>query len=160
MRYHLFFSDTEVVTLSAVRRLVRNVGQENVWDLMNVRFCDRIGMGRPKESPYRLRKYEAMIDEAMRAPLSVTALKIDGNRLMELLKIQPGPKIGQILNILFEEVLDEPGKNTAEYLENKAIGLGDLPEKELENLAKQAKDKKTQIEQAEIKEIRQKWWVK
>ena len=160
VRYHLFFSDTEVVTLSAVRRLVRNVGQENVWDLMNVRFCDRIGMGRPKESPYRLRKYEAMIDEAMRAPLSVTSLKIDGNRLMELLKIQPGPKIGQILNILFEEVLDEPGKNTAEYLENKAIGLGDLPEKELENLAKQAKDKKTQIEQAEIKEIRQKWWVK
>ena len=49
-------------------------------------------MGRPKESPYRLRKYEAMIDEAMRAPLSVTALKIDGNRLMELLKIQPAQK--------------------------------------------------------------------
>ena len=66
MRYHLFFSDTEVITLSAVRRLVRNVGPENVWDLMNVRFCDRIGMGRPKESPYRLRKYESMIEEAMR----------------------------------------------------------------------------------------------
>ena len=141
VRYHLFFSDTEVVTLSAVRRLVRNVGQENVWDLMNVRFCDRIGMGRPKESPYRLRKYEAMIDEAMRAPLSVTALKIDGNRLMELLKIQPGPKIGQILNILLKKFWTSR-KNTAEYLENKAIGLGDLPEKELENLAKTSQRQK------------------
>ncbi len=160
VRYHLFFSDTEVVTLSAVRRLVRNVGQENIWDLMNVRFCDRIGMGRPKESPYRLRKYEAMIEEAMRAPLSVTALKIDGIRLMELLKIQPGPKIGQILNILFEEVLDDPEKNTAKYLEKKAIELNNLSDKELENLAKQAKDKKTELEQSEIKEIRQKWWVK
>ena len=120
VRYHLFFSDTEVITLSAVRRLVRNVGPENIWDLMNVRFCDRIGMGRPKESPYRLRKYEAMIDEAMRAPLSVTALKIDGIKLMDLFKIQPGPKIGQILNVLFEEVLDEPEKNTAEYLEKKS----------------------------------------
>ena len=160
VRYHLFFSDTEVITLSAVRRLVRNVGPENIWDLMNVRFCDRIGMGRPKESPYRLRKYEAMIDEAMRAPLSVTALKIDGNRLMELLKIQPGPKIGHILNILFEEVLDEPEKNTEEYLEKRAVELNLLGEKELENLAKQAKDKKTEIEQAEIKEIRKKWWVK
>ena len=129
-------------------------------ELMNVRFCDRIGMGRPKESPYRLRKYEAMIEEAMRAPLSVTALKIDGLKIMELLKIQPGPKNRPDFKYSFEEVLDEPGKNTAEYLENKAIGLGDLPEKELENLAKQAKDKKTQIEQAEIKEIRQKWWVK
>lgn len=160
VRYHLFFSDTEVVTLSAVRRLVRNVGPENVWDLMNVRFCDRIGMGRPKESPYRLRKYEAMIEEAMRAPLSVTALKIDGIKLMELLKILPGPKIGQILNILFEEVLDEPEKNTAEYLEKRAVELNNLPDKELENLAKQAKDKKTEVEQAEIKEIRKKWWVK
>ena len=61
---------------------------------------------------------------------------------MELLKIKPGPKWGQILNILFEEVLDEPEKNTAEYLENKAIELNNLSDKELENLAKQAKDKK------------------
>ena len=125
-----------------MRRLVRNVGPENVWDLMNVRFCDRIGMGRPKESPYRLRKYESMIEEAMRAPLSVTALKIDGTKLMGLLKIQPSPKIGQILNILFEEVLDEPEKNTEKYLEKRAVELNLLGEKELENLAKQAKDKK------------------
>ena len=143
-----------------MRRLVRNVGPENVWDLMNVRFCDRIGMGRPKESPYRLRKYESMIEEAMRAPLSVIALKIDGTKLMGLLKIQPSPKIGQILNILFEEVLDEPEKNTEKYLEKRAVELNLLGEKELENLAKQAKDKKTEIEQAEIKEIRKKWWVK
>src|SRR3989338_3231671 len=160
VRYHLFFSDTEKITLSAVRRLVRNVGPENIWELMNVRFCDRIGMGRPKESPYRLRKYESMIDEAMRAPLSVTALKIDGTKLMEILKIPPGPKIGQILNILFEEVLDEPGKNTAEYLEKRALELNVLGDKELEYLANQAKDKKNELEQAEIKEIRQKWWVK
>ena len=160
VRYHLFFSDTEIVSLSAVRRLVRNVGPENVWDLMNVRFCDRIGMGRPKESPYRLRKYEAMIDEAMRAPLSVTALKIDGLKLMALLKIQPGPKIGQILNILFEEVLDEPEKNTADYLENRAMKLNNLPEKDLATLAKQAKDKKDTLEKSEIEEIRKKWFVK
>lgn len=160
VRYHLFFSDTEVISLSAVRRLVRNVGPENIWELMNVRFCDRIGMGRPKESPYRLRKYESMIEEAMRAPLSVTALKIDGIKLMDLLKIQPGPKIGQILSVLFEEVLDDPRKNTAEYLEKRAVYLNNIPDKELESLAKQAKDKKTQIEQAEIKEIRRRWWVK
>ncbi len=160
VRYHLFFSDTEVITLSAVRRLVRNVGPENVWELMNVRFCDRIGMGRPRESPYRLRKYESMIEEAMRAPLSVTALKIDGNKLMELLKTQPGPKIGQILNILFEEVLDEPEKNTEGYLEKRAVELNNLSEKDLSGLAQKAKDKKNELERAEIKEIRKKWWVK
>lgn len=160
VRYHLFFSDTEKITLSAVRRLVRNVSPENIWELMNVRFCDRIGMGRPKESPYRLRKYEAMIEEAMRAPLSVTALKINGNRIMELLKIQPGPKIGQILNILFEEVLDEPEKNTAEYLEKRTMDLNNLPENKLQELAQKAKDKKESAEEAEIEGIRKKWFVK
>ena len=160
VRHHLFFSDTEKITLSAVRRTVRNVSKEHIWDLMKVRFADRIGMGRPKETPYRLRKYEAMIEEASRAPLSVTALKINGTGLMELLKIPPGPKIGHILNIMFEEILDEPEKNTEEYLKKRSLELNALGDKKLENLAKQAKDKKAELEQAEIKEIRKKWWVK
>jgi poly(A) polymerase/tRNA nucleotidyltransferase (CCA-adding enzyme) len=160
VRYHLFFSDTEKITLSAVRRTVRNVGPENVWDLMKVRFCDRIGMARPKETPYRLRKYEAMIEEAMRTPLSVGTLKINGNRLMEILGIKPGPKIGQILHILLDEVLDDSERNTKKWLEKRAKELGKLNEKELEKLGSQAKDKKDQLEWQEISEIRQKWGVK
>jgi poly(A) polymerase/tRNA nucleotidyltransferase (CCA-adding enzyme) len=160
VRYHLFFSDTDKITLSAVRRTVRNVGTENIWDLMKVRFSDRIGMGVPKESPYRLRKYESMIDEAMRAPLSVGMLKIDGNRLMELLNMKPGRKIGFILHALLEEVLDEPSKNTEEWLENKAKELNALSEKELEDLGKKAKGTKEEVERKEIEVIRKKWFVK
>jgi poly(A) polymerase/tRNA nucleotidyltransferase (CCA-adding enzyme) len=160
VRYHLFFSDTDKITLSAVRRTVRNVGPENIWDLMKVRFSDRIGMGVPKESPYRLRKYESMIDEAMRAPLSVGMLKIDGNRLMELLDMKPGPKIGFILHALLEEVLDEPSKNTEEWLGNKAKELNALSEKELEELGKKAKETKEEVERKEIEVIRKKWFVK
>ena len=65
VRWHMFFSDTETITLSAVRRMIVNVGEENIWDLVNIRMCDRIGTGRPKENPYRLRKYESMIEEAL-----------------------------------------------------------------------------------------------
>jgi len=36
-------------------------------------------MGRPKEQPYRLRQYQAMMDEAMRSPISVKDLKINGD---------------------------------------------------------------------------------
>ncbi len=160
VRYHLFFSDTEKITLSAVRRIVRNVGPENIWDLMKVRFSDRIGMGRPKETPYRLRKYESMIEEAMRAPLSVSMLKIGGNEIIKLLKIKPGPKIGFILHILLEEVVDEPKKNTRECLEKRVKELGKLSEKELENIGKKAKETKEQIEKKEVEGIRKKWWVK
>lgn len=160
VRYHLFFSDTEKITLSAVRRIVRNVGPENVWDLMKVRFSDRIGMGRPKETPYRLRKYEAMIEEAMRSPLSVQMLNIDGKRIMEILNIQPGPKIGQILHVLLEETIDNPENNTKEWLEKRVLELGKMSDKELEKLGEKAKNTKKNIEEKEVEEIRKRWYVK
>ncbi|MBP9748509.1 MAG: CCA tRNA nucleotidyltransferase, partial [Candidatus Pacebacteria bacterium] len=112
VRWHMFFSDTEEISLSAVRRLVRNVGPENIWDLINLRICDRIGSGRPKEEPYRLRKFQSMIEEVMRDPITVKMLKIDGNVIMNDLKIAPGPIIGNILNALLEEVLENPTLNT------------------------------------------------
>lgn len=160
VRHHLFFTDIEKITLSAVRRIVRNVGPENVWDLMKVRACDRIGMGRPKETPYRLRKYESMIEEAMRAPISVGMLKIDGEGLMKLTGEKPGPRIGYILHALLEEVLDDPKRNTVKYLEEHAKKLAKLPEKELLALGEKGKGKKAEEEGKEIAEIRKRHWVK
>jgi poly(A) polymerase/tRNA nucleotidyltransferase (CCA-adding enzyme) len=160
VRYHLFFSDIEKITLSAVRRIVANVGPELVWDLMDVRSCDRIGMGRPKETPYRLRKYHSMIEEAMRAPVSVGMLKIDGAKIMEVLNIKPGREIGWILHALFNEVLDEPEKNTSDYLENRAKALLALDHKELEKLGEAGKETKAEKEAGEVAEIRKKYGVK
>ncbi len=160
VRYHLFFSDIEKITLSAVRRIVANVGPELVWDLMHVRACDRIGMGRPKETPYRLRKYHSMIEEAMRAPVSVGMLKIDGSKIMEVLNIKPAREIGWILHALFDEVLDEPEKNSAEYLEARAKELIALDSKELEKLGEAGKDTKSEKEVEEVRAIRKKYGVK
>lgn len=159
VRWHMFFSDTETITLSAVRRMVRNVGEENIWALMDVRACDRIGTGRPKESPYRLRKYHSMIEEAMRNPISVATLKINGARLMELTGMAPGPKIGQILHILLEEALDDADKNTVEYLEGKAKELAKLSDNDLKKLGDMAKEKKEAIEEREVGEIRKRHFV-
>ncbi len=156
VRWHMFFSDTEQISLSAVRRMIVNVGRENIWDLMNVRICDRIGTGRPKEDPYRLRKYHAMIEEALRDPISVGMLKIDGKRLMEVTAIPPGPKIGYTLHALLEEVLEDPTKNTAEYLENKALELVILPESELKALGDAGKESKEEKDQEMLEEIHKK----
>ncbi|MFM7088710.1 MAG: CCA tRNA nucleotidyltransferase, partial [Candidatus Paceibacterota bacterium] len=113
VRNHMFFSDTEQITLSAVRRIIAKVGVKHIWDLMNIRECDRVGM-KKKEAPYRLRKYFAMIEEALRDPISVKQLKIDGNYLMNTLHMKPGPRMGWVLNALLEEVLEEPAKNEVE----------------------------------------------
>lgn len=160
VRYHLFFSDIDQITLSAVRRIVRNVGPENVWDLMKVRGCDRIGMGRPKETPYRLRKYESMIEEAMRAPVSVGMLKIDGAKVMDVTHETPGPKIGFILHALLEEVFDAPENNTETFLVKHALELAKLPLEELKKLGETGKEKKEEAEEAELAEIRKKYGVK
>jgi tRNA nucleotidyltransferase/poly(A) polymerase len=159
VRWHMFFSDTEQITHSAVRRIISKVGQENIWDLMNIRICDRVGTGRPKENPYRLRKYKAMIEEVMRDPVSVGMLKIDGARIMEIAKINPGPKIGYILHALLEEALEDPTINTPEILEKKALTLLELPEKELKTLGEKGKEKKDEEEGKHRKDIQKKYHV-
>lgn len=160
VRWHMFFSDTETITLSAVRRMINNVGRENIWDLMNVRICDRIGTGRPKEDPYRLRKYHAMIEEALRDPISVQMLKIDGNRIIEVTHETPGPKIGYTLHALLEEVIENPALNTAEYLEKRAVELIALDIKKLKELGEAGKKAKEEEDEAMVKEIRGKFHVK
>jgi tRNA nucleotidyltransferase (CCA-adding enzyme) len=159
VRWHMFFSDTESITLSAVRRMVGNVGPENIWDLMNLRICDRIGTGRPKEDPYRLRKYKSMVEEALRDPVSVSMLKINGKRIMDVTHETPGPKIGHILNVLLEEVLEDPKLNTSEYLEKRATELMKMKESELKMLSDKAKEKKEEVEEENLEEIRKKYHV-
>ncbi len=140
VRWHMFFSDTEQITLSAVRRLITNVGKEKIWDLVNLRICDRVGTGRPKEEPYRLRKYQSMIEQALTDPISLKQLKIDGKRIMDVTQETPGPRVGLTLNALFGEVLEDPSKNTVDYLENRALHMKTLELKELKKLADSGKE--------------------
>lgn len=159
VRWHMFFSDPAMITLSAVRRTIRNIGAENINDLLNLRICDRIGTGRPKEQPFRFRKYKAMVDEALRDPISVKMLKIDGVRMAEVTGEKPGPKFGDTLHALLEEVLDDPKKNTAEYLEQRAVELMKLDAKELRALGIGAREKTEEAEEVELKKIHKKHGV-
>ena len=159
VRNHMFFSDTELITLSAVRRIIQKVGTENIWLLMNVRECDRVGM-KKKEAPYRLRKYFAMIEEALRDPISVGQLRIDGNFMIKELGIKPGPRMGWILSALLEEVLDAPEKNTVEHLSELVKSLNMLGDAELKTLGDRGKEKKEELEEEEISKLHQKHGVK
>lgn len=159
VRWHMFFSDPDAVTLSAVRRTIQNVGRENIWDLLNLRICDRIGTGRPKEQPFRFRKYKAMVEQALRDPLSVTMLAIDGARIMELTGEKPGPRLGFTLHALLEEVLDDTAKNTPEYLTERARELLELPDETLRALGEQGRQKLADEEAAALKAIEHKHHV-
>ena len=153
VRWHMFFSDPDLITLAAVRRTIVRIGEDNIDDLLNLRVCDRIGTGRPKEQPFRFRKYKAMVDEALRDPISVKLLKIDGVRIMDITGEKPGKKLGYILHTLLEEVLVDTGKNTAEYLENRTKDLILLDEIELQKLAEAGKEKQAEEEASALKDI-------
>ena len=159
VRNHMFFSDTELITLSAVRRIIAKVGKENIWLLMNIRECDRVGM-KKKEAPYRLRKYFAMIEEALRDPISVGALKIDGALMIKDMGIKPGPRMGWILHALLEEVLEDPQKNSVEYLKEKVLELDQMSDTDLRTLGEKGKDAKEELEGEEVAKLHEKHGVR
>ena len=156
VRYHMFFSDPDAITLSAVRRMVSNVGPELIWDLMDVRTCDRIGTGRPKEKPYRLRKYHAMIEEVMRDPVSVKMLKLNGDIMIAEMGMKPGRSMGWILHALLEEVLDDPTLNTREYLEKRALEMAAMDMTVLQTLGEAGLEKRDETEYSAVKKLHKK----
>jgi len=159
VRYHLFYYNVDEVSESSVRRLVKNVGQENMEELLQVRQADRIGSGVPKAEPYKLRHLKYIIDKISKDPVSVKMLKVGGNDVMNVLKIKPGPIIGQILDILLGYVLDDPKKNEKEFLKKEIEKLGKLSNKELKSLAEKSKEEKLKIATKQDEMTKQKYWV-
>lgn len=116
IRWHMFTVD-EKITDGAVRRFIRRVGVENVRDIMDLRIGDRLGGGTQTAQSWRLKLFKKRVEEQLQpAPFSINDLVIDGNDVMKELGIKPGPKVGEILQKLFEEVDEDLSKNTREYL--------------------------------------------
>ncbi|MDA1337493.1 MAG: HD domain-containing protein [bacterium] len=159
VRYHLFYYNVDEVTESSIRRLVRNIGQENVDDLLKVRMADRIGSGVPKAEPYKLRHLRYIIEKVQKDPISAKMLKVNGADIMKLGKLSPGPKVGHVLDVLLGEVLEDPKKNTKKYLETKSKELLSLDEKELLSLSEKAKKERDQVVMKEDSMTKQKYWL-
>ncbi len=159
VRYHLFYYNPAEVGESSVRRLVRQVGPENMEELLQVRMADRIGSGVPKAEPYKLRYLRYVIEKVSQDPISVKRLKVNGNDVMKILNILPGPKIGQVLDILLGYVLEDPKKNEKEFLEKEIVKLGKLNDKELDFLAQKARKEREKLETKRDEMTKRKYWV-
>lgn len=115
VRWHMF-TVSETQTDSAIRRFIKNVGLENIEDMLALRVADRLGGGTATETSWRMEEFKKRIKEVLKKPFSISDLKITGTDVMEILQIKPGPKVGEILNTLFQEVLEDASKNNREYL--------------------------------------------
>ena len=117
VRWHQFTVD-EHQTDSAIRRVLRNVGLENMDDMLALRVADRLGGG-ARETSWRLEEFKKRLIEVQKQPFTVRDLKIDGNDVMKELKLKPGPEVGKILNDLFDKVVEKKVENEKEVLLKK-----------------------------------------
>ena len=159
VRSHMFQYDPDIVTDASVRRLIAKVGAENMKELIQVREADRVGSGVKKAVPYRLRHFMFKIEKLLTESVSRKDMKIDGVVLMNTLGVAPGLRVGAILEALFEEILDEPGKNDTEYLVRRAHELNELSDTELAALRQQAKEKYEAVLREEEEAIKSKYQV-
>ncbi len=117
IRNHMFWYETHW-TDSAVRRFIRKIGLDYIPALFALRRADNIGSGARSPRMYALEALWQRVEKeiADANAFSLRDLRTDGNEIMRELSIPPGPAVGQILNALFERVLDEPSLNTREKL--------------------------------------------
>src|SRR5262245_12094874 len=85
----------------------------------------RVAGAAPRSEDMRSRVqslYRRMLRSAFRDPLTISDLAIDGEDLQRE-GIRPGPLLGKILNALLERVLEDPSRNTADWLLQEAQRL-------------------------------------
>jgi tRNA nucleotidyltransferase (CCA-adding enzyme) len=103
---------------AAVRRFIRSVGVEHIADLFDLRIADNIGNGTKTGFPHYLEELRERVEAVLEAEeaLSVRDLAVDGKDVMSVLHVPPGPRVGEILDHLLEEVLEDPALNRRETL--------------------------------------------
>lgn len=156
VKNHMFYYNVDEVSEAGVRRIIKRVGKENLKDLMDLRIADRLGSGVPKAKPYKLRHLEYLIEKVSKDPISAKMIKINGQDVMRILNAKPGPKIGAILKVLLSEIIEDPEKNTTEYLEERVKELNKLSAEEIKRSEKVIEEKK---EEEDLKD-KKKFWVK
>jgi tRNA nucleotidyltransferase (CCA-adding enzyme) len=111
---HMFTTD---VTDKGLRRLIRRVGQDLIFDLLDLRRADVIaqGMGGNTDDVDQFEK--AITDELERKPpFGIGDLAVNGHELMKEFNLSQSPLVGEVLDYLMEKVLDRPEDNSSKKL--------------------------------------------
>jgi tRNA nucleotidyltransferase (CCA-adding enzyme) len=108
----------------AQRRLVARVGSDLLPSLLSVRLADILAhsVERVKSS---LDEYESFVKRLKKTlaegcAFSLSDLAVDGNDIIEATGVRPGPLVGQILQQLWDDVLNNPDHNQRDYLLEQA----------------------------------------
>jgi tRNA nucleotidyltransferase (CCA-adding enzyme) len=124
---HMFFYRPEWSD-ATVRRFVRRVGPEHLEALFALRDADDLAHGTGFSSRPDLDDLERRIEgiQARSEALGIGDLAINGEDVMRMLGIGPGPRVGRVLRGLLEHVLEDPTQNERETLLRLCREIGPL----------------------------------
>jgi len=109
-----------------VRRWVARLGRlevPGVMRLVSARWAaDRAAGAHAPERSVVNSVYRRMLRAAFRDPIDVGSLAVDGDDLRSA-GIRPGPVLGKILASLVDEVIEDPSRNTRDWLLREAAVL-------------------------------------
>ncbi len=128
VRHHMYSADPNAQD-KTLRRFVRRIGPEHVDRLFALRWADIDGSGLPKRDDSNER-FEARVAAliAERPALSVRDLALKGTDVIALFErkglagsgFRGDRRVGEVLQALFEEVTDDPSRNEAGSLVERA----------------------------------------
>lgn len=120
VRYHDYKPEPDV---RSVRRAINKTGAEYFGQIMEIRRADTLAQSsyQREEKLARIDEIERLYAEIMEKNqcVSLKTMEITGNDLIAL-GVPRGKQIGEILNRLLDEVLQNPQNNVHEYLVEKA----------------------------------------
>jgi len=117
IKYHMINYDS-TWSDGAVRRFIRRIGPDHIYDLISFRKSDIAAHGNNHNRHDIISELEERVGDILQAK-SVginKSLAINGKKVMEILDIGPGPELGKILRVLLERVMDQPELNNEEDL--------------------------------------------
>lgn len=119
----LYHDTRPELTYPSVRRFMVDAGPKNMKNLMVLKYVDLWAHAEYQwdDKVYNVETLDCMYQKVIEDKdcLAVRDLAVKGSDLKEL-GIKEGPFLGEILNKLLDDVLEDPGKNNAEYLLGRA----------------------------------------
>ena len=115
---HHMFDYKQELSDKAVRRFIKRIGEDNINDLILLRKADDVAHGLGRGFEKDIEKFKNRIDSQIKKsyPFTITDLAINGRDVMNILGLQPSPRVGWILNQLLEIVIEKPEYNRKDKL--------------------------------------------
>jgi tRNA nucleotidyltransferase (CCA-adding enzyme) len=104
------------------RRFLARHGERLALDLLAHRVADLTGKTPPAGAAERVERFRELVGQERAQPHRLADLAVDGADLIEL-GYTEGPQLGQTLQTLLDEVVEEPGRNEREQLLRRAREL-------------------------------------